>query len=301
VVYLSPHFDDVALSCGGSAALLKPGEGTCITIFAAPAPTDAELNPYALHLHRRWGQEDRIAANEMRRAEERCATRALGLDLLLMDYADAVYRGDRYSSRAHIFGRVHPDEEAFMAAQLAEDLLRLLKAGGFRRDISLYAPLGIGHHVDHQLTHAATRLLEQDGWDVLYYEDYPYAEQPDTIASRLHELGFEPASPAAGDNRAYWGYQEIDATIERKIEAVACYQSQMTSLFGDETEMRRRVTAYAAQVRQAQREEHIAELYARGMSRHQIDEWLAREDHQRMKRGQAEWRYAERFWRLVEA
>src|SRR5438046_10721237 len=73
-VYLSPHFDDMVLSCGGWAAreLASAGRrGLCITVFAAPPP--GPLHDFARSLHEQWGEPEPAAANAMRRKEDETA------------------------------------------------------------------------------------------------------------------------------------------------------------------------------------------------------------------------------------
>ncbi|HMA34946.1 MAG TPA: PIG-L family deacetylase, partial [Chloroflexia bacterium] len=118
--YLSPHFDDVALSIGGLAAARSAAAqaGVCITIFAAPPPAGAPLSAYAQRLHTRWGAPDPSGGNALRRAEDQHAAAILGYDLLLLPYPDAIYRHGRYLSNPDIFGTIHPAEAGF-AAELA--------------------------------------------------------------------------------------------------------------------------------------------------------------------------------------
>ena len=54
-IYLSPHFDDVALSCGGLLwEQAQAGEGASVwTICAGEVPA-GQLSPFAQSLHERW-------------------------------------------------------------------------------------------------------------------------------------------------------------------------------------------------------------------------------------------------------
>ena len=93
-IFLSPHFDDIALSCGGMAARLSRMGARClgVTVFAAPAPDGGVLSPFAEELHGKWrgASGQTIAAiNEVRREEERAALRLLGLEPVWLDFPDA--------------------------------------------------------------------------------------------------------------------------------------------------------------------------------------------------------------------
>lgn len=242
-VYLSPHFDDIALSCGGLAAqhTAAGGHGGCITVFAAPVPPGTPLSAYVQGQHQRWGDPDAAAANRVRRSEEAAAMARLGLDLTLLDYPDAIYRADRYPSDRHLFGPLHA-AETDLPARLADDLTVIL-ATRDKADLLIYAPLGLGHHVDHQIVFQAARQLVEVGWSVQHYEDYPYAAKSAAHAQRFAELGL-----AADGSPALPVVYDIAATLEVKIAAIAAYSSQLSGLFDPVDTMPAAVRAYAAVV-----------------------------------------------------
>src|SRR5438045_4362864 len=120
-IFLSPHFDDIALSCGGMAARLSRAGARCValTLFAAPASEDAPLSDFARWLHDQWesaGATGGKPVNEVRREEERAALRLLGLEPVWLDLSDAPYRrgaaGQHLytSNQALMSGLVAPEE-----------------------------------------------------------------------------------------------------------------------------------------------------------------------------------------------
>ena len=247
LVFLAPHLDDVALSCGGLATQATGGgaSGLCVTIFTAPPAPGAPVSDYARSLNERWGSPDPNIIAGVRQAEERAAMRLLGLDLALLPYSDAIYRAGRYLSHAGIFGPVHPDE-AFFAAELAPALEAVLRAHDVAPDALIYAPLGLGGHVDHQITFAAARRLAAAGRRIRHYEDFPYAAKPDAHAQRFAALagaGAAGALPAAVAE-----YCDVAAGLDAKIAAVAAYPSQISSLFPSMEAMPAAVRDYAARV-----------------------------------------------------
>ncbi len=181
-IYLSPHLDDVALSCGGAiAAQTRAGEPVLIvSITAGDPPT--QVSAYAESLHTRW--ELVTNATAARRAEDLAACALLGADAQHWNLPDCIYRLDDqgvpfYVSDADIFGQVAPDEKA-LVARLAAQMAQLPPA---RR---IVVPLGVGNHVDHQLTRlAAEQAFGRTALE--YYEDYPYAQQPGALARALDE------------------------------------------------------------------------------------------------------------------
>src|SRR5918999_4937053 len=78
-LFLSPHYDDVALSCGGLAALLgRNGRAPEVALLFGAEPDPARpLTPFARWQHENWGL-DAAGAIAARRAEEACAAAILG-------------------------------------------------------------------------------------------------------------------------------------------------------------------------------------------------------------------------------
>ena len=132
---------------------------------------------------------------------------------------------------------MHP-AEAGLPVELAAALDELVPAGA---GVTLYAPLTVGNHVDHQLTFAAARLLAGQGWNVRFYEDYPYVERVEgALAAALAARGVDHWQPVAV------ALDEDD--LAAKIGAIACYGSQLAVLFGGVEAMGERVRAYMARV-----------------------------------------------------
>ena len=91
------------------------------------------------------------------------------------------------------FGTVAPEERRLVVPQIADKARAVVVAAGGRGPVRVFAPLGVGHHVDHQLTFWAARRLGPR-FGTLFYEDYPYAGRHGALKSRLAEIGL-PAQP----------------------------------------------------------------------------------------------------------
>lgn len=247
-VYLSPHLDDAVLSCGGAIYQQATAgeEVLVITIFAGEFE-GSDPSPFALEQHRLWGNVPRPMT--LRRAEDIAALTLLGAEVCHLDALDAVYRAtsgpgdgtgvDRwlYRDLETLFGAIHPADPVGQqgAQELADDLAAVIPPddGGL-----IYAPLGVGCHIDHQLVHAAARKLLQAGFWVIFYEDYPYAEVPGATASAL----------SAADAES-WRSQAISlepADLSAKVSALGYYRSQLAVLFGGAEAMPSRVWSFAA-------------------------------------------------------
>lgn len=239
-VYLSPHLDDALLSCGGAIHLHTASDARALVITIFAGEFGGELSPFARLQHTYWGDPPQPMA--LRRAEDRAAVTSLGAEARHLDYLDAVYRAGPdgewlYDHEEALWQEVHPadpiDQKGIeaLADQLAGQLLP--KDGA-----TVYAPLGVAQHVDHQLVHAAARLLLEMGYQVAFYEDYPYAEKAEALASAVEAVGAKQ-----------WRIEEISLRAKdlvAKTCAVSYYRSQMSILFGGAEAMPNRVWAFAA-------------------------------------------------------
>ncbi|NNJ09730.1 PIG-L family deacetylase [Chloroflexales bacterium ZM16-3] len=237
-IYLSPHIDDAALSCGGSiAGFVGAGQSVLVVnICAGSPPPEGPFSPFAQQLHRQWALPPDEAVRR-RIQEDIEALETLGADCLLLDALDAIYRmPDAYTGDDTLFGTVAPDDT------LADALRGHVAALAARFPAAIfYAPLGVGQHVDHQVTYAAAADLAQRGMSLAFYEDFPYVAKPTALTERMAKIG--------GAEIFLPSVTNIDATLARKISAVEAYASQIGTLFGDLAAMASSITAYAEGLR----------------------------------------------------
>ena len=230
-IFLSPHPDDAVLSCGGWIdQLAQHGERPIvITIFGGDRTTTAPLSDFARSLHARWQLGDDAPAR--RRDEDRAACDRLGCYLIHLPFADAVYRVEPvtrrtlYDSEEAIFGEMRDPEMIDRVAEAVQ------ARAGQVSNARLVVPLSAGQHVDHAIARSAAERL-QDG--LLYYEDYPYAEQPMRMT---HVWG-----------AAEWASETIglsEASLQAKIEAFLQHRSQVSTFYRDDDEVRQQIRAYA--------------------------------------------------------
>lgn len=234
-IYLSPHLDDVTLSCGGQVfQATSTGQRVLIVTITAGDPP-AAVSGYAQSLHDRWALvTDAVAA---RRAEDEVANAILGADTLHWSLPDCIYRyhpvtgAPFYVSDPDIFGAVNPAELP-MVATLSEQIAAL------PTHRQLYVPLTLGHHVDHQLTRLAAEAAFAKT-ALCYYEDYPYAQKPGALATVI----------AASDPA--WQATTVlltEAAIQAKIAAIAAFKSQFSTFFQDMADLERQIRTFTASV-----------------------------------------------------
>lgn len=233
-IFLSPHYDDAVLSCGGTiAALAEAGnDPTVITVFGGEVP-DEVITDFAKWKHSRWGARDVEDIVGRRQGEDWHAIRTLGARARWLGFPDAIYRGDRYLSDPSLFG-IPQEIEAGLADLIATEIPRLPEwdpAG------TVFVPLGIGGHVDHQLTFAAGQRLATMGAHVLAYEDCPYAmHTPEGVGKRLEMIAGTIDPPIR---------VPIAATLARRIAAIDAYTTQIPVIFRFTTDVPGTVAAFA--------------------------------------------------------
>jgi LmbE family N-acetylglucosaminyl deacetylase len=155
----------------------------------------------------------------------------LGAEGVYWPYVDCIYRrapDGRFlcASEQALFGEVHLAEGALIA-----ELAGRLRALAQEQRGTIYAPLAVGHHVDHQIVRRAVQGLA----GVVCYEDYPYAAKPGALEMALEGKQWQAESVALSQE-----------ALEAKIAAIACYGSQLTSLdWADAVEMAAAVRAFA--------------------------------------------------------
>jgi LmbE family N-acetylglucosaminyl deacetylase len=247
-VFVSPHPDDIALSCGGLIARLRDEDEdvTIVTVFCGAGSSD-RLTRYqqrALGFDREADERGEPESTEpdeanalapdsaptpeqvmaVRRQEDEAFARFVGAMNISLKLPDGVFR--RYVGGPQLMRPPRPDD------QPPVDELRAALAG-LQVD-RLYIPLSIGGHVDHRQTRrAAIALLNESGSPyvdrAVFFEDFPYAM---TVGfERLDQLDPEilPSLPAGASLTPE--HVEIEAVLDRKIEALRAYESQIGHLF----------------------------------------------------------------------
>lgn len=227
-IYLSPHLDDVALSCGGQIyELTAQKRPVLIVTLMAGNPISMPASQYVQSLHQRWQLDKDVV--QTRRTEDIAASKVLGADWLHLDFLDCIYRVDPhtqrplYTSDEEIFGDINSADLHLIetiAAKLSD-----LPLGN-----RIIAPLTLGQHVDHQLTRqAAERCFSPTS--LHYYEDYPYAQQ-------------NSAEQFIAQQKGIWLKRIIqltDKSITARIQSIKCFHSQLNTFFTSEEDLERKV------------------------------------------------------------
>jgi len=181
VVFLSPHMDDVILSCGGTIHCLNRLTVPVEIITAFTEGPTGELSPLAKWMHSAWGLP--YNAPEYRHEEDRKATASLGARAVYLPFRGSIYRRHPqsqqllYTSKAHIFSGDWGQESSLLSALAKELQCQLME----RSWELLFAPLGVGRHVDHMLIRAAIEGTFTESERIVFYEDFPYVQKPGAL------------------------------------------------------------------------------------------------------------------------
>jgi LmbE family N-acetylglucosaminyl deacetylase len=245
-LFLSPHYDDAVYSCGGLIAqLTQAGETARVyTVMGAQPPDKGPDTPLIRELHTRWKKgSDPVKA---RREEDETAVYLLDGQVSYNNaISDCVYRTSfegraLYPDVKAIFGKVDPDDPAVIALEL-----KLISAGKLWQEIhfdeadnpifvpqdpgtvTVYAPLGVGNHVDHQVVRDWAFKLRQTypTLTLMLYEDFPYIRQQKDIEPTIKSIPFLLSKIV---------YPLDEPTVQSKIDAMIAYRSQLSSFWEDE-------------------------------------------------------------------
>lgn len=221
-VFISPHFDDAVLSCGGTLhQLVKDGQMVWVMTMMAGLFNDELPNtPILEDLHQRWQAGDNpILA---RQKEDINALQSIGCEVIHIPLTDCVYRitdgVSLYPSEESLFGEVHPDD---YAPKFLDEI-----GLPFKDEAKMvYIPLGVGHHVDHQIIRDwGLRIVQEKPAHigVKFYAEYPYLNADHAIDEALEYYSISLMS-----NNVILDEDDIKA----KVDAIAFYESQISTFW----------------------------------------------------------------------
>ncbi|MFY2559993.1 PIG-L deacetylase family protein [Corallococcus terminator] len=242
-LFVSPHLDDVAFSCGGTLAALKAKGWTValITVFTRSVP---EPKGFALRCQTAKGLGPEVDYMALRREEDRAFAKRLGVDVLAWgDLEEAPHRG--YASAEALFQPPRADDaiEAEVARYLMPVLWEL-------KPDRVFVPQALGSHVDHVQVVRAVQGLGLPSNRVWYYRDTPYAaRQPDAKPDAALPRELRPLAV------------DITEHLTRKVEGCLCYGTQLGFQFGGEEGVARMLNAFHHREAEAHGRTGAAEVF----------------------------------------
>ena len=220
-IFLSPHFDDVALSCGGLVwDLTCNGHTAEVWTIMGGIPPQQVHTPFAQEMHHHWGMPaDEIV--QTRRTEDQTACQVMGAKPHHFDWLDAIYRMDTATgeplviNNETLFGKVPETEIIHQITQMIREQVP--------KGAKLVSPISLGDHIDHR---AVRQAAELSGRVDFYYADYPYI---------LYALN----DPLLWKQTIIQVPHLLDESALNKWQgAVLSYKSQLSMFWRDEQEAR---------------------------------------------------------------
>ncbi len=185
-LFVSPHPDDIALSLGAMCGVREPGTSwRLVTVFSR---TDF-VAPEA--------PRDEKTATALRKAEDVAFAEAFRMIQVDLDFAD-------FPLRTGLPVETCTSAPVDATAMVLDALLSLDVTPG----TLVFAPAGLGHHVDHVAVHdATTEFAQRRGLPLVFYSEMPYGIRQDVPRLANRQL-------ITGDGEAWF-------------RAVKCYPSQV--------------------------------------------------------------------------
>ncbi|BAV08668.1 N-acetylglucosaminyl deacetylase, LmbE family [Filimonas lacunae] len=202
LLFISPHLDDVVLSCGAYIASVA---GTTAAVTIASVFTSS-------------GEQDDAVVNalyEVRRNDDIRAAALLGATAIHLGFADAPLRNSHYHNfNTLLFHHQLPEQELPVAERIAARLQSLVQT--LQPDV-VYFPLGVGGHIDHQVVYASSKMITHA--TIRWYEDLPYAWLPGWSMVRMTQLQGVP------DTATAYGSFEAPAVTASTLRFITSYIS----------------------------------------------------------------------------
>ncbi|RKH57053.1 PIG-L deacetylase family protein [Corallococcus aberystwythensis] len=242
-LFVSPHLDDVAFSCGGTLAALKAKGWTValVTVFTRSVP---EPRGFALQCQTSKGLGPEVDYMAVRREEDQAFAACMGVDQVVWGgLEEAPHRG--YASPEALFQPPRPDDG--IEAKVAECLTPLLWE---LKPDRVFVPQALGSHVDHVQVVRAVKGLGIPENQVLYYRDTPYAvRQPKAHPDSAVPQGLRPLAV------------DITEHLPKKVEGCVRYGTQLAFQFGGVDGLTRTLTAFHRREAQTRGQPGAAEVF----------------------------------------
>lgn len=207
IVFLSPHFDDLAYSCSTLAMPEKKYKHLILlNIFTRSA--------YAPNVQPTLSGK----ISKVRAIEDMEFCKKNGFDYINLGYKDSSLRG--YDNDSELEGDVFDDELFFKVKSHIHEQLKILDFH------FLFCPLGLGNHIDHQIVYQTIRHSNPKT-PVIFYEDLPYAcKFGPTFLTRILKKYYRNLSPVfypvsleiKQKNMEIYASQKLDDNIKSILE-----------------------------------------------------------------------------------
>jgi len=230
--FISPHFDDAVLSAGALMAYLsRQTKVKVINIFTKAGPKPYTLSARAFLTQ--CGYQDAEQLFVDREKEDAQVLSNVVDEVSNLGYSDALWRkkantwaGQIFPEVDHVYltyrfhiirGKISKNDYAMM-----EQIRKRLHALINDKNAVIFAPLGVGSHIDHVITR---KVAEAQKHQLIYWSDFPYNEKQAVESKHLHSFSF-------GEDLA------------KKKMLIQGYKSQYQAMFKDSLKLKPEIFYY---------------------------------------------------------
>jgi LmbE family N-acetylglucosaminyl deacetylase len=226
-IFFSPHLDDAVLSSGNQIATYVRAHKKVVVVTIFSQGNDKLTSISACTFLKQSGVNQASVLFRRRKKEDINALRALGVSYVLhLDYTDGLFRQSKqigrvypiYPSFSELFSGCISPKDHGVIRQISHTLTKIRRQF-VRAHTHIYAPLGVGNHMDHIITH---QTVSRAFPHAIYWEDVPYRSNSETLYSRLAFLGHsKPLHHKIIDTPCF----------QIKKRAISYYKSQLSGLY----------------------------------------------------------------------
>lgn len=224
-IFVSPHYDDAILSCGGTIAGLCEQGAMCSVVTAFGGGPDLQYRLSAVareYLAEDLGQnvEDITFSScgdllRIREEEDKRACVQVGnVVRQVLTFPDAIYRGTQagayYATESDLFGKIDEQDRIELEHMLFDVFINMHKEGDY-----WFFP-ALSQHIDHRIIHRVGWQMFKQGMEISFFEEFPYRLAMETF--------FLPSLVPCCIS--------VLNQMQKKRNAVLKYNSQLSSLFG---------------------------------------------------------------------
>lgn len=217
-VFISPHLDDVVLSCSQLILYLTNlGKKVIVVTLFTRAQTDT-ISPQANRLLHGCNYKNSEKLYFDLRSEDKKALEYLGAESMHLGFIDAAWRSVNgklvYPNEKEQFSGKISSQDSSLVKDLQKIIVDILMD---MHDVVVLGPLAIGGHADHVI---ANRLVNKLNTTKSFWEDFPY---------NVDEINRHNATSLI--NKYDLLFKLNNLNFSKKINAIKMYKSQFNYLF----------------------------------------------------------------------
>jgi ubiquinone/menaquinone biosynthesis C-methylase UbiE/LmbE family N-acetylglucosaminyl deacetylase len=222
-IFLSPHFDDAVLSCGALLCWLKSMKKTIYIITIFTQASSKPYSPQALSFLEGCHSTNADALFRQRKNENNDVGERIGATIINLNYTDAAWRKKNGTNTQFVYPNAQTQFSGSIPTLDSGVLLSVEKAitktlcDLNKKSFVLFAPLGIGGHIDHVITNTIVNNLKIE--KTIFWEDFPYNTDAKKRANFL------------SGHKALSEVFDIRTKLEDKNTLIRLYRSQLDLLF----------------------------------------------------------------------